>query len=157
MIDRQIIEQIVERQLEGTDCFPVEITVSPDNRINVEIDSDTGVDIDLCAEITRAIEAEVDRDVEDYELEVGSAGLTSPLKIKRQYEKNLGNEMEVLTRDGRKLTGVLSAVTDDGSKFTLEVSRKVKEPGQKRPVMKTEPVELEVSGCKYVRYLIKFK
>lgn len=157
MIDKQIIEQIVEKTLKGTDCFLVETKVMPDNRVVVEIDSDTGVDIDLCAKITRAIEADVDRDVEDYELEVGSAGLTAPLKVKRQYEKNLGNEMEVLTRDGRKLTGVLVAVSDDGSIFTLEITRKVKEPGQKRPVLVSEPVELAVADCKYVRYSINFK
>ena len=75
MIDKNEIQQIAEKELEGTDCFVVEVTVAPDNRINVEIDSDTGVDIDTCARITRAIEARYDRDVEDYELEVGSAGL----------------------------------------------------------------------------------
>lgn len=157
MIDKQIIEQIVERTLEGTDCFLVETKISPDNRVIVEIDSDTGVDIDICARINRAIEAEVDRDVEDYELEVGSAGLTAPFKIKRQYEKNLGNEVEVLTRDGRKLTGVLASVSEDGTSFTLEVTKKVKEPGKKRPVMVTEPEVLAVDNCKYVRYSINFK
>lgn len=157
MIDSHEIEQIVATTLEGTDCFPVECTVSADNRITVEIDSDTGVDIDMCARITRAIEAAFDRDVEDYELEVGSSGLTSPLKIKRQYDKNIGNEVEVLTRDGRKLGGVLTAVADDGSHFTIEVSKKVKEPGKKRPVIVAEPTELAVADCKYVKYVINFK
>jgi len=157
MIDKQQIYGIVEKQLEGTDCFPVEINVSPDNRIVVEIDSDTGVDIDICASITRAIEAEVDRDVEDYELEVGSAGITAPFKIKRQYEKNIGNEVEVLTYDGRKLTGTLTSVSPDGEEFIIEVSRKVKEPGQKRPQIVAEPLTLTVAGCKYVKYSFKFK
>ncbi len=157
MIEKELIVDTVNKALEGTDCFLVEISETPDNRITVEIDSDTGVDIDTCARVTRAIEAAADRDVEDYELEVGSAGLTAPLKVKRQYEKNLGNEMEVLTRGGRKITGVLTAISPDGTSFTLEVTRKVKEPGQKRPVMKTEPVELAVADCKYVRYSINFK
>lgn len=157
MIDKTLIEETVNKALEGTDCFLVEVSETPDNRITVEIDSDTGVDIDTCARITRAIEAAADRDVEDYELEVGSAGLTSPLKVKRQYEKNIGNDMEVLTRDGRKMTGVMESVSPDGATFTLAVTRKVKEPGEKRPVMKTEAIELAVADCKYVRYSIKFK
>ncbi|MDE6099911.1 MAG: ribosome assembly cofactor RimP [Paramuribaculum sp.] len=157
MIDKQLMSRIVERTLEETDCFLVEINIAPDNRITVEIDSDTGVDIDICARITREIEAEFDRDTEDYELEVGSAGLTSPLKIKRQFDKNVGNEMEVLTRDGRKLTGVMTAVSPDGSSFVIEIEKKVKEPGKKRPVIVAEPVELAVADCKYVRYSINFK
>ena len=157
MIDKQLMSRIVERTLEETDCFLVEINIAPDNRITVEIDSDTGVDIDICARITREIEAEFDRDTEDYELEVGSAGLTSPLKIKRQFDKNVGNEMEVLTRDGRKLTGVMTAVSPDGSTFVIEIENKVKEHGKKRPVIVAEPVELAVADCKYVRYSINFK
>ena len=157
MIDKHQIFRIVEKNLEGTDCFPVEVTVAPDNRVVVEIDSDTGVDIDICAALTRAIEAEVNRDVEDYELEVGSAGLTSPFKIKRQYDKNIGNEVEVLTRDGRKFTGTLTSVSPDGAEFTVEVIRKVKEPGQKRPKMVAEPLTIAVADCKYVKYSINFK
>ncbi len=105
MIDKELIGGIVEKALEGTDNFLVEVKVTPDNSVTVEIDSMTGVDIDTCARLTREIESQVDREVEDYELEVGSAGLTSPLKVRRQYEKNIGNELEVLTKDGRKLTG----------------------------------------------------
>lgn len=157
MIDKQLIAATVEKALEGTDCFLVDVTVTPDDRITVEIDSDTGVDIDLCARITRDIEAAFDRDAEDYELEVGSAGLTSPFKVRRQYEKNIGNEVEILTRDGRKLSGVLTAVSDDGTAFTVEVSKRVKEPGMKRPVTVAEPIDLNVADCKYVRYKINFK
>ena len=69
----------------------------------VEIDSDTSVDIDECIRLNRLVESEFDRDEEDYELEIGSAGLTSPLRVERQYHKNEGNEVEVLTADGRKL------------------------------------------------------
>lgn len=157
MIDKTDVSRIVERVLEGTDCFLVETTVSPDNRVVVEIDSDTGVDIDMCARITREIHAEVNPDVEDYELEVGSAGLTAPFKVRRQYEKNIGNEVEVLTRDGRKLSGELTSVNADGTAFTIAVPKKVKEPGQKRPVTVNEEIELAVDNCKYVTYKINFK
>lgn len=147
--------------MEGTGLFLVDLTVSPSNEINVEVDSAEGVDIDSCAAITRAVEAVFDRDVEDYELEVGSAGLTSPLKIRAQYAKYIGKDMEVLTRDGRKLRGVLVEVAPgDGADrdvdFTIEVPVKVKEPGVKKPVLRNDPVRLASADCKYVRYDLKF-
>ena len=157
MIDKTLISSIVEEQLAGTDGFLVDVSVSPANVITVEIDSMTGVDIDTCARLTRAIEEKVDRDVEDYELEVGSAGLTSPFKVVRQYEKNIGNEIEVLTRDGRKLSGTLQTLSDDGESFTMTIKEKVKEPGKKRPVIVDTPVELKIADTKSVRYQINFK
>ena len=84
MIDRKELTETVAEAIQMTDAFIVEIRVTPDNMINVEIDSPTGLDIDTCVAVTRAIEARFDRDVEDYELEVGSAGLTSPFKVRGQ-------------------------------------------------------------------------
>ena len=155
MIDRQALADVVSADL-GDNLFLVDIEVSGDNRIVVEVDSREGsVKIDDCVAINRAVEASFDRDVEDYELEVGSAGLTSPFKVKAQYEKNLGNEVEVLTNDGRKLKGVLSAVDDDT--FTIKVTKKVKPEGAKRPVMVEEDETINYNETKYTRYLIQFK
>ena len=155
MIDKQQLTQTVEQAIEGTSIFIVDIKVNPGNAIIVEIDSPESIDIDTCAKITRQIEAIFDRDVEDYELEVGSAGLTAPFKVKGQYLKNIGNEVEVLTSDGRKLQGVLTAVSDND--FTIEVAKKVKEPGAKRPTLVMEPTTIEMSNTKSVKYLINFK
>lgn len=157
MIDKQKLTECVEKAIAGTDMFLVDIRVSKDNAITVELDSLKGMDIDACADITRKIEAEFDRDVEDYELEVGSAGLTSPFRVKQQYIKNIGNPVEVLTKDGKKLHGTLTAVADDFSNFTLEVDEKVKEPGKKRPVVVKTPVTIPVADAKSVKYLIQFK
>ncbi|MCI6893238.1 MAG: ribosome assembly cofactor RimP [Bacteroidales bacterium] len=155
MIDRQALADVVNAHL-GDNLFLVDIEVSGDNRIVVEVDSREGsVKIDDCVAINRAVEASFDRDVEDYELEVGSAGLTSPFKVKAQYEKNLGNEVEVLTNDGRKLKGVLSAVDDDT--FTIKVTKKVKPEGAKRPVMVEEDETINYNETKYTKYLIQFK
>ena len=145
MIDKELLKASVEKAIEGTDLFIVDIKVSPQNEIVVELDSPGSIDIDTCAAVTRAIEKEFDRDVEDYELEVGSAGLTSPFKVKEQYEKNLG----------RKLQGVLTDVTDEG--FTFEYPVKYKEPGAKRPTTVMQPETLAFSDAKMVRYLISFK
>ena len=113
--------------MEGTDLFLVDVRISKDNNIVVEIDSDTSVDIDECIRLNRLVESEFDRDEEDYELEIGSAGLTSPLRVERQYHKNEGNEVEVLTADGRKLKGILKSADADG--FVLTVVKKVKPEG----------------------------
>ncbi len=156
MIDKQLLTQTVEEAISGTDAFVVEVRVSPANEIVVEIDSPTGVDIDSCAAITRKIESVFDRDVEDYELEVGSAGLTSPFKVRGQYLKNIGNEVEVLTRDGRKFKGILKEVADNGD-FTVAVPTKVKEPGAKRPTLVEVDTTMAPDDCKSVKYVINFK
>ena len=155
MIDKQLLKETVEQAIENTDIFLVGITVGTDNRIVVEIDSMDGLDIDTCARITREIENRFNRDEEDYELEVGSAGLTSPFKVKQQYVKNIGNEVEVLSRDGRKLHGVLTDVTDDN--FTVTVASKEKLPGKKRPEIVERPETFAYGDVKSVKYLIQFK
>ncbi len=155
MIDKKLLTETVESAIEGTDLFLVDLRVEAGNSIIVELDSETGMDIDTCAVITRKIEAAFDRDVEDYELEVGSAGLTSPFKVRQQYIKNVGNEVEILTRDGRKFTATLTAVGDDD--FTVEVAVKERPEGSKRPVIVMKPETLKMADCKSVKYSIKFK
>lgn len=155
MIDKNEVCRLVDEAIAGTDAFVVDIKVSAANDVVVELDSPTGVDLDFCAELNRKLNEIFDREGEDFSLEVGSASLTAPFKVKGQYEKNLGNEVEVLTRDGKKFKGVLTAVTD--ADFTVEVTRKVKEPGAKRPVMVAEPVTVPMEMAKQVTYVINFK
>lgn len=155
MIDKQKLTDTVLEAIEGTDTFLVDVRVSPSNEIVVEIDSPEGVDIDTCASLTRRIEDVFDRDEEDYELEVGSAGLTSPMRVRGQFLKNIGNPVEVLTRDGRKLHAVLTGVDDDTTAIRLEQEVKVKEPGSKRPVLKKEELTLPLADVKYCVYEIK--
>lgn len=157
MIDKEKLTSVVEKAIEGTDLYIVKCTVSPDNNIVVELDSDTLVDIDQCVAVTRAVEAAFDRETEDYELEVGSVGLTSPLTLPRQFRKNIGKDVEVLTADGRRLRGVLAGVESDSPlRFTLETTAKVRPEGAKRPVLQTVAETLGADDCKYVRPEIKF-
>lgn len=155
MIDKTLVEQATLKAIEGTDLFPVSISVSADNRIVVELDSMERMDVDTCVAVSRRIEEQLDRDAEDFELEVGSAGLTSPFKVRKQFDKNIGNEVEVLTRDGRKFQGTLVETTDSG--FTVEVARKVKKEGQKRPVIELQPETMAYTDAKSVKYVINFK
>lgn len=149
MIDKNLIAQVVEEYLQNTDGFLVDVKVSADNQIIVEIDSDTSVDIDTCVAINRLIEEKFDRDVEDYALEVGSAGITSPFKHIRQYQKNIGNEVEVLA-GGRKYVGELVDVTDDG--FSIEYEAKDKAT-RKKVLMRAS---FAFDEAKYVKYNLKF-
>ena len=142
MLDKDKLKEVVENALAETEAFLVEITVTPANEVEVTIDSPEGIDIEMCVWLTRRIEEQFDRDAEDYELTVGSAGVTAPFTVPQQYFMNIGNEVTVLTGDSRKLHGVLTEVANDLSRIVVEVPSKVKEPGAKRPVLKNLPVEL---------------
>lgn len=155
MIEKQVVKQLVDEWLEGKDYFMTDLTISPDDRIVVEIDHKDGVWIEDCVELSRYIENGLNRDEEDFELEVGSAGIGQPFKVLRQYENNVGEPVEVLTKAGRKLTGVLKAADADG--FTLTVTEKVKAEGEKRPHMQERDVRLAYADVKYTKYLITFK
>ena len=155
MIEKGIVYQLVREGLAGTDCFIVDVQVKPDNVIIVEIDNKEGVDIDRCVSLHRFIESHLDRDTEDYELEVGSAGITSPFKVIEQYQKNIGNEVEVLTKAGMKLNGLLKSVSDD--KFVITIIKKVKTETSKRKVEVEEDLTFGYDEIKYTKYLIRFK
>ena len=154
MLNKDDIAQCVRQAIPSQEIFLVDVNVSPDNRVTVELDSDHGMDVDTCVQISRAIEAEFSRDDEDYELEVGSAGLTAPLKVHRQYVKNIGNTLEVLTNDGIKLRGTLTAVDDDT--FTIRSQKKEKAPGQKRPVMVDVDSQIPFAAVKKANLHLEF-
>lgn len=153
MTDKNALQQFIESRLGGTDYFLVDLSISPANEIVVEIDHPEGVDIDFCAGLTRAIEAEFPRDDEDYSLEVGSAGITTPLKVLGQYVKNIGNDVELLTAGGKKLKGTLDEADETG--FTVGVETKIKKPEVKRPVIETLPHRFGYNDVKWVKPVIK--
>ena len=154
MLDANEIKNFIEEKLKDSDLFLVDVKVKPENNVEVEIDSDSPVSIEECEKLTREIESEFDRDKEDYTLEVGSAGITSPFKVKRQYKKNIGNEVEVLKKDGKKIIGILQEVNDNN--FTIISKEKVKKPDQKRPVVEDVPHTFEYDEVKQTKYILKF-
>ncbi len=114
MIDCKNIIASAEQKLEGTDMFVVGCICSPGNEVELTIDSDTHVSIDTCVMLSKAIEAEYDREVEDFSLTVASAGIGSELKLLRQYQKLVGGSVEVLLYSGIKITAKLVSATEDG-------------------------------------------
>ena len=155
MIDKELIVKLVEEKLASSSNYLVDVAVQPGNIIVVEIDNDKSVCIDDCVELSRYLEDHLDRDVEDFELEVGSAGITSPFKVLRQYQKNIGNEVEVLLTAGVKLTGVLKSADENG--IVLTVEKQIKPEGAKRKVTVEEDQPYTYSEIKYPKYLIRFK
>ena len=154
MLDKAEVTRVVEEAIEGSDLFVVQVTITRDNIITVDLDSDSSVDIDQCIKVNDAVLAAFDRDVEDYELTVGSYGISSPLLVRRQYNKNIGQEVDVLTRDGRKLKGVLTAADDED--FTIEVLTKVKVEGKKRPEQMMVPERITYDNAKQTKCIISF-
>ncbi|EGN55980.1 ribosome maturation factor RimP [Hallella multisaccharivorax DSM 17128] len=155
MIDKSVVKGLVEEWLKDKEYFLVDLNISPDDKITVEIDHADGVWIEDCANLSQFIEDHLNRDEEDYELEVGSAGLGQPFKVARQYEIFIGEPVEVLNGDGKKTKGVLKSV--DGRDFTVTVNEKVKVEGKKRPVMMDVDHTFNMDTVKYTKYLISFK
>ena len=114
MITTESITELIAQHLEGSDIFLVEVAVKPGNAIRVHVDSLAGISIDECVKISRFVNESLDREVEDYALEVSSPGLSGSFKVKQQYEKNVGRDIEVLYTDGIKVKGKLVSVKENG-------------------------------------------
>lgn len=155
MIDKNVVKKLVDEWLEDKEYFLVDIQISPDDKIVVEIDHADGVWIEDCAELSRFVQEHLDRDQEDYELEVGSAGVGQPFKVAQQYVNNIGKEVEVLDNTGKKIKGILKSV--DGNNFVVSVSEKIKVEGKKRPVLQDVDYAFLMDQVKYTKYVISFK
>ena len=155
MIDKNVVKKLVDEWLEGKEYFLVDIQISADAKIVVEIDHADGVWIEDCVELSKFIEERLSRDEEDYALEVGSAGLGQPFKVPQQYINFIGKEVEVLDQDRRKIRGILKSV--EGEKFVVSVNEKVHVEGKKRPVKMDVDHEYNMNEVKYTKYIISFK
>ncbi len=155
MIDKAKVKELVDQWLDGKDYFLTDLTVTPDDCITVEIDHADGVWIEDCVQLSRHIEANLSRDEEDYELEVGSAGLGQPFKVLRQWQNHVDKPVEIITTDGRKLKGILHEAEADH--IVLTTRQKVQVEGKKRPVLQDVDLNLPMNEIKSGRYIIDFK
>jgi len=126
MIDKNDIENIVNEYIEGKGVFLVSVKVSSANRISVFVDTDKGITLEECVELHRHIEKNLDRDQEDFELQVSSPGLDMPFMVLEQYRKNIGKNVEVVNKEGEKFSGTLKNITEGGFELDTEVRIKGK-------------------------------
>lgn len=155
MIDTKKITAIAERMLADTDLFVVDCSCSPGNEVELTIDSDTSVGIDACASLSRAIEAELDREEEDFSLTVMSAGIGSELRSLRQYRRLVGSPVEVLLANGVKILAKLDAVDEQG--ITLSYEEKQTVEGRKRKQLVTVSRTYPFAEIKYTKEWLDFK
>lgn len=113
MITADQIRALVEEKIAGTDLFIVEIIVKPGNKIEIFIDRDSGLALEDCLSVSRHVEGSLDREKEDFALDVSSPGVGKPLKLKRQYFKNIGRTVEIKLSEGGKLEGTMTAANEE--------------------------------------------
>lgn len=153
MIDLGEIKKIVKEWIAGKDIFFVDLSVGSDNSIKVLLDKPGGITIEECVLISRFIEAKLDRNEEDYELQVSSPGLDMPFRVIEQYYKNVGRKIEILTLDEIKQTGFLNKVNEKG--IELGIKERVKEGKKKKVVYKD--LFFDFNQIKTANVVIAFK
>jgi len=155
MIQKDTVIQSVKEWLENTSFFLVDVKINSENEIFIEFESETeDVTIDDCIDLSKFIESRLDREIEDFSLEVGSAGLGQPFKVLQQYKTHLGDEVEIVTKAGIKLSGILKSVDEDG--FQLTVTRKVKLENSKKTMKMDIDEHYLHADVKSVKYVISF-
>ena len=154
MISKGLVENIVLQEL-SDEYFIVSISINKGNNIEVLIDGDSGVTIQKCVEISRNIEQSLDRDAEDFELSVSSPGLGKPLKVYRQYVKNIGKTVEVSTGEDKPVSGTIKSVDKEG--FELEVKTLGKADNKKKKVEVVKILRYEFNTKPTVKNIISFK
>lgn len=154
MITKEQIVSLVEETLDESH-FLVKVDIRSGNVIDIIIDCVHGVNIQKCIDVSRFVESKLDRDTEDFELNVSSAGLTSPFTVLRQYEKNLGREVEVKRVGEKPLQGILTQFDTEG--FEIEVTNKEKVEDKKKKIEVTRTHRFAYADGAEVKVIISFK
>lgn len=158
MINKAQVEELINERIAELDngLFVVELSISSSNVITVELDKhEGGVSVEDCISVSRNIEHNLDREEQDFELNVSSAGLDRPLRVLPQYRKNIGRTIKVVKQDGVKLEGTLVDVSEE--RIIVENSRKEKIEGKKKKEVIVEQHELPFSNIKETKIVISFK
>jgi ribosome maturation factor RimP len=151
MISKEIVKELVEERIEGTDIFIVEIDISSGNKILVTIDADSGVNIEKCMSVSRNVEHNLDREEEDFSLEVSSFSLSSPLVLPRQYKKYIGKMIEVITLEMKKITGKLLDFNENELSMEMDLTKKQIKSGAEAKII------ISFNDIKETKAVISFK
>jgi ribosome maturation factor RimP len=154
MITEKKIRELVEEKIAGTENYIVELRVRPGNKILILLDNMNGLAIKDCVDVSRHVEHNLDRESEDFELEVSSPGLDQPLRILRQYQKYIGKQVQVVTTDGNKITGELKSANEEA--IEVETRAKEKIEGKKGKQLVVTNHKLPFTNIKETRVVITF-
>ena len=154
MIKKQQIIDLIEEHLAGTDKFIVDVKVSPSNKIEVYVDAPGHLSIADCVALSRHIEGNLDREKEDFALEVSSPGATQPFKVMQQYKKYINTKVEAITKEGVKHQGVLLSANEN--EFVIEETRKEKKPNGKGNQTIVENITLTYNQIKETKSVLPF-
>jgi ribosome maturation factor RimP len=154
-MDKKAIKEFIKREIEGKDIFLVDVLLKPGNVIHIFVDKPDGITIEECVQLSRDFTSAFDRDVEDYDLQISSPGLDMPLKVKEQFDKNRDKQVQVILPDGKKLKGTLKSFND--KELILEVTKKMKDKGEKKAKVVLEETTLQFDSIKAVKASISFK
>jgi len=154
MITIDKIKEIADSKIAEGSNFIVDIKVKPGNKIIILLDNDEGVSISDCVAMSRHVESSLDRETEDFELNVMSPGLTEPFKTLRQYQKYIQKQVDVTTKENKKLSGKLLSVNNEG--IQLETKIKEKTEGKKAKQLITENITLNFNQIKETKVVISF-
>jgi len=154
MINRDQLNVLAEEAISETNYYIVDLTISKSNQIRLEIDGDRGVNIQDCVNISRHIESNLDREQEDFELTVSSAGMDQPFKILRQYQRYLNRQVVVKTKEGEQWKGILNSA--DENEVVLAIKKKVKEEGKKKKIEIIENISVPMDQVKETKAVISF-
>jgi ribosome maturation factor RimP len=158
MISKELVRKLAQERIDDLDrnLFIVDIQISAKNAIHVELDKYEGyVAIEDCISVSRNVEHNLDREEQDFELHVSSAGLDKPLRVLPQYVKNIGREVALTMKDGASKAGLLLEATEAGIK--LQSSRMEKIEGKKKKELIVEEEEIPFTSIKETKIVISFK
>jgi ribosome maturation factor RimP len=155
MITHQQIQDLISGVIAENDLFIISLDISNSNKIRLLIDSMKGIQLDECIKVNRAIEEGLDREIEDFELEVSSPGLDAPFRVKQQYDKSIGQDVEIITKEGVKIQGKLLSAGDNT--FRIEAQKTVKAEGKKRKQTIIETLEFAYDQVSKIRVYFTFK
>ncbi|MGJ8731577.1 MAG: ribosome assembly cofactor RimP [Cellulophaga sp.] len=154
MFKEQVTSLLEGALKENPSLFLIDFTITPDYKINIVLDGDNGVTLKDCVAVSRAIDHNLDREEQDFSVEVASAGASTPLVLPRQYTKNIGRKLEVKTIEGRNFEGELTAATEDT--ITLEWKAREQKPVGKGKVTVQKKEEISFSDIKEAKVILKF-
>lgn len=155
MITKEQIQDLIQDKLIENNCFLVELEIGEGNKISIEIDSADGVSVRHCIELSKAIDDNLDREIEDFELNVSSAGLDKPLRVLEQYKKNIGREVKVVPVDGKVVKGELKEVTEDEIVVEFSIKERIEGRKKKETIIKQEKINF--NNIKETTIIVSFK